>query len=288
MKNDVLTHGNCTIIIGDSRKMRHIEDESIDLIITSPPYPMIEMWDELFSSFDHRIGNLLLDDSPEAGKKAFDLMHRQLSMTLSECARVMKEGGICCINIGDSLRSINGKFQLFANHARLIDTMESLGLTNLPYILWKKPTNRPNAFLGSGFLPPNAYVTLDCEYILISRKGAPRQFRPKDPARYESRFSKKERDKWFSQIWADIPGASQSDKKSGLRTGAFPMEIPERLIRMFSIKGDIVLDPFMGTGTSLIAAIGLCRRFIGYEINQNVISQEALRLAKIHGRILRQ
>ncbi|MEM2839013.1 MAG: site-specific DNA-methyltransferase [Thermoplasmata archaeon] len=268
--------------------MKHIEDESIDLIITSPPYPMIEMWDELFSSFDPAIRNLLLDDSPEAGKKAFDLMHKQLSTTLSECARVMKDGSICCINIGDSLRSINGRFQLFANHARLLDTLESLGLTNLPYILWKKPTNRPNAFLGSGFLPPNAYVTLDCEYILISRKGAPRKFRPKDPARYESRFSKEERDKWFSQIWADIPGASQNDKKSGLRTGAFPTEIPERLIKMFSVKGDLVLDPFMGTGTSLIAANRLYRRFIGYEINEGVISQRALRLAKNRGRILRQ
>jgi len=280
--------GDYAIVIGDARKMKYIEDESIDLIITSPPYPMIEMWDELFSSFDPEIGSLLLSDSPEAGKKAFNLMHDQLSMTLGECARVMKEGSICCVNIGDSLRSINGRFQLFANHARLLDTLESLGLTNLPYILWKKPTNRPNAFLGSGFLPSNAYVTLDCEYILISRKGPPRQFKPKDPVRYKSRFSKKERDRWFSQIWADVPGVSQNDKNSGLRTGAFPLEIPERLIRMFSIKGDFVLDPFMGTGTSLIAASKLGRRFIGYEINEDVISQEAIRLATNRGKILRQ
>lgn len=279
---------NCTVIIGDSRSMRLLENESVDLIVTSPPYPMIEMWDELFSSLDPKIGELLHRGSSESGKRAFDRMHDQLSKTLSECKRVMKDGSILCINIGDALRSIGGKFRLFANHARLLETLESIGLTNLPYILWKKPTNRPNAFLGSGFLPPNAYVTLDCEYILIARKGAPRRFRPKDPVRYRSRFSKNERDKWFSQIWSDVPGASQNHLDSGIRTGAFPMEIPERLIRMFSIEGDTVLDPFMGTGTSLIAADKLGRRFIGYEINERVISSEALGLAKDKGRILHQ
>jgi len=278
----------CTIVIGDSRRMDHLDDESVDLIVTSPPYPMIEMWDDLFSTLNPRIGVLLSSGSSDAAREAFALMHRELSKTIRECARVMKEGAICCVNIGDSLRSIDGKFQLFANHARLLETFESLGLTNLPYILWKKPTNRPNAFLGSGFLPPNAYVTLDCEYILIARKGAPRRFRPKDPVRYRSRFSKEERDKWFSQIWSDIPGTAQEDRNSGKRTGAYPIEIPERLIRMFSVEQDLVLDPFMGTGTTLIAANKLYRRFVGYEINEKIISREALRLVERHGKIIRQ
>lgn len=275
----------CTIVIGDSRSMKFLEDESVDLIVTSPPYPMIEMWDDLFSKLDPRIGDLMHLGSSSAVRKAYDLMHVQLMKSIKECARVMKMGSICCINIGDALRSIGGKFQLFANHARLIENLESIGLTSLPYILWKKPTNRPNAFLGSGFLPPNAYVTVDCEYILISRKGNPRRFGPHDPVRYRSRFSKEERDKWFSQIWSDVPGATQSHKSSDVRTGAFPREIPERLIRMFSIEGDTVLDPFLGTGTTLIAAYDLRRNFIGYEINESVISPKVLRLVRDRGRI---
>lgn len=276
----------CTIVIGDSRSMKFLENESVDLIVTSPPYPMIEMWDELFSKLDPRIGDLMRLGSLPAIRKAYDLMHAQLMKSIKECARVMKIGSICCINIGDALRSISGKFQLFANHARLIENLESIGLTSLPYILWKKPTNKPNAFLGSGFLPTNAYVTIDCEYILISRKGNPRRFRPHDPARYRSRFSRKERDKWFSQIWSDVPGATQSPKSSNVRTGAFPREIPERLIRMFSIEGDTVLDPFLGTGTTLMAAYDLGRNFIGYEINELAILPKVLRLARDRGRIL--
>jgi len=274
------------IIIGDSRKMKLLDDDSIELIVTSPPYPMIEMWDEIFSSFDPRIGIALKDKSLQSEQKAFDLMHEQLNKTLGECKRVLKDGGLFCINIGDAVRSINGKFQLFSNHARILESFNNLGLTNLPYILWKKPTNKPNAFLGSGFLPTNAYVTVDCEYILIARKGKPRRFAAKDPLRYKSRFSKAERDKWFSQIWSDIPGASQSEKNSIRRTAAFPIELPTRLIRMFSIEGDIVLDPFMGTGTTLLAASKLNRRFIGYEIDRSVISKEAINLAERQRRVI--
>jgi site-specific DNA-methyltransferase (cytosine-N4-specific) len=88
--------------------------------------------------------------------------------------------------VGDATRSLNGKFRIFPNHARIIEHMEKIGFTTLPYILWKKPTTKPQykgkgAFLGSGFLPPNAYVTLDCEYILLFRKGNLRRFVPKDP-----------------------------------------------------------------------------------------------------------
>ncbi len=95
------------------------------------------------------------------------------------------DGGIACINIGDATRTVNGKFQLFPNHSRITEICEKIGFTTLPYILWKKPTTKPKykgkgAFLGSGFLPPNAYVTLDCEFILLFRKGNLRKFQPKD------------------------------------------------------------------------------------------------------------
>jgi len=268
------------IIIGDSGHMKELPDESVHLVVTSPPYPMIEMWDALFDSADPRIGRNLSSDRVSDIRKAYFLMHAQLEKSFRECARVLISGGICCVNIGDAVRSIGGSFQLFPNHATIIATLENLGLIMLPYLLWKKPTNKPNAFLGSGFLPTNAYVTLDCEYILIARKGGPRKFRPKDSDRYLSSYSKRERDKWFSQIWQEIPGALQSRNGINGRTAAFPIEVPRRLIKMFSIIGDNVLDPFMGTGTTLLAALETERNFIGYEIDRSMISEKALKAAE--------
>jgi DNA modification methylase len=211
------------------------------------------MWDSMFS--DQNI-------------YYYDEMHEYLMHTWLECYRVLIDGGIMCINVGDATRSTDDKFELWPNHATILTKCKWVGFTPLPYILWKKISNKPNAFLGSGFLPPNAYVSQDCEYILIFRKGGLRQFAPKDPERYNSKFSKKERDKWFSQIWDDIPGAKQ--EVSGKRVGAFPYEIPYRLIRMFSVVGDTVLDPFMGTGTTLRAAVNWRRKSIGYEIDKEL------------------
>jgi site-specific DNA-methyltransferase (cytosine-N4-specific) len=126
------------------------------------------------------------------------------------------------------------------------------------------------AFLGSGFLPPNAYVTLDCEFILLFRKGALRKFQPKDALRYESAFTKKQRDEWFSQIW-DLKGTRQTVSELERRTAAYPEEIATRLIRMFSIKGETVLDPFLGSGTTVKVAIENERNSIGYENDKNLL-----------------
>ena len=151
----------------------------------------------------------------EAVRQIYDAMHDYLAKVWAETYRVLIDGGIACINIGDATRSINGKFQLFPNHARITEVCEKIGFTTLPYILWKKPTTKPHykgkgAFLGSGFLPPNAYVTLDCEFILLFRKGKLRKFQPKDAARYDSAFTKTQRDEWFSQIWA-LKGTRQTE-----------------------------------------------------------------------------
>lgn len=243
------------VIIGDSRRMYEVKDCTVHLIVTSPPYPMIEIWDGLFAIM---------------GCKTFEDMHNYLAEAWKECYRVLVEGGIACINIGDALRKVDGVFRLFANHSKVIEKCEEIGFTTLPYILWKKPTNKPNSFLGSGFLPTNAYVTLDCEYILIFRKGGPRRFKIKDPYRYASYYLKEDRDVWFSQIW-DIRGVKQEDSKVERRVAAYPEEIVYRLIRMFSIIGDTVLDPFLGTGTTAKVAMGLYRNSIGYEKDETLL-----------------
>ena len=260
--NEVLRHDNLKmpktehkIILGDSRRMSEIEDGKVHLVVTSPPYPMIEIWDDLFESL---------------GCKTFDSMHKYLAEVWKECYRVLVDGGIACINIGDATRKVDGVFRLFPNHSRVIEECEKLGFVTLPYILWKKPTTKPNAFLGSGFLPPNAYVTLDCEYILVFRKGEPRKFKAKDPYRYASYYTKEERDVWFSQIW-DIKGVRQENSKVERRVAAYPEEVVYRLIRMFSIIGDTVLDPFLGTGTTTKVAMQLYRNSIGYEIDEKLL-----------------
>jgi modification methylase len=230
--------------------MSGIAPGSVALVVTSPPYPMIRQWDELFASW---------------GATGFEAMHRQLDRVWAGCRRALVPGGILAINVGDALRTVSGEFRLWPNHARVVSAAGKLGFRSLPYILWKKPTNKPNAFLGSGFLPPNAYVTLDCEFILLFRKGPLRRLAPGSTARLASRYEKAERDLWFSQIWEGIRGIPQS--KDGGRSGAFPPEIPRRLIRMFSIAGDTVLDPFAGTGTTLWEASRLGRDAIGIELD---------------------
>lgn len=113
-------------------------------------------------------------------------------------------------------------------------------------------------------------MTLDCEYILIFRKGSLRKFPPHDKLRYESQFTKKQRDSWFTQIWT-VTGTRQTTNEVERRTAAFPDEIASRLIQMFSIKGDTVLDPFLGSGTTIQTAMQNERNSIGYEIDETLI-----------------
>lgn len=259
--------------------MPELPDSSIHLIVTSPPYPMIKMWDTHFAAVNPQIATLQqkleADGNEETVTKIYDAMHATLAETWREAHRVLIEGGIACLNIGDATRTVNGSFRLFPNHSRIIEHCEKTGFTTLPYILWKKPTTKPKykgkgAFLGSGFLPPNAYVTLDCEFILIFRKGKLRQFPPKDQTRYESAFTKKQRDEWFTQIW-DITGTRQTISQHERRTAAYPDEIANRLIRMFSVKGDTVLDPFLGSGTTVKLAMQNNRNSVGYETDETLL-----------------
>jgi len=226
----------------DSSDMSELEDESIHLIVTSPMYPMIKKWDDMFGIVD------------------FNKQHNILLKVWKECYRVLIDGGIFCVNIGDATRSIDKDFQCFPNYAKIIILLTELGLTPLIPIFWKKISNRPNAFLGSGFIPPNGYISQDHEYIAILRKGKLRKFPPKDKNRYDSSFSKEERDLWFQQVW-NIQG-----KRGARESSSFPEEIPYRLIKMFSVIGDKVLDPLCGTGTVMYVADELDRVGIGYDI----------------------
>ena len=252
---------------GDARDLSWIPDGSVQMICTSPPYPLIQMWDAQFAELDPDIGELL--EADEAWQ-AWERMHQQLDRVYAECFRVLQPGCLAVVNMGDATRTVAGDFQLFPNHARVLQGMRAAGFTPLPDILWRKPTNSPNKFMGSGMLPAGAYVTYEHEYILVFRKGSKRSF--STPAeklnRRESAFFWEERNRWFSDVWQDVSGAGQElvAAEARSRSAAFPVRIPWRLIQMFTVYGDTVLDPFAGTGTTLAAAAASARNSIGVEL----------------------
>ena len=282
-----------------SRSMGELADGSIQLIVTSPPYPMIAMWDPQFSLQDPAIGEALEEGR---GNDAFERMHFLLNQVWKECYRVLCPGGFLCINIGDATRTIAGEFQLYSNHSRITEACRALGFTVLPLILWRKTTNAPNKFMGSGMFPAGAYVTLEHEYILIFRKGGKREFRtPQEKTRrWESAFFWEERNRWFVDLW-DLSGVRQglgspngelqaaettggerlieevsqsaSSQSPRSRSGAFPLELAYRLILMYSLRDDWVLDPFLGTGTTLVAAAITGRNGVGYEVEEGLVKE---------------
>jgi DNA modification methylase len=198
-------------------------------------------------------------------------MHRLLDQVWTELFRVLRPGGLACINIGDATRTLQGEFQLWPNHARVLTALTRLGFLMLPDILWRKPTNAPDKFMGSGMLPAGAYVTYEHEYILIARKGSRRVFASaaEKEQRRESAYFWEERNLWFSDLWSDLKGVAQEleAEEARRRSGAFPFELAHRLICMFSLRGDAVLDPFLGTGTTLLAAAAAGRNAVGVELN---------------------
>jgi DNA modification methylase len=246
-----------------------LPDESIDLVVTSPPYPMIQMWDEPFCAQDGRIEPLL---SAGDGAHAFEMMHQVLDRVWATCHRTLRPGGFACINIGDATRTVAGSFRLYTNHARVIAAMERLGFQSLPAVIWRKQTNAPNKFMGSGMLPGGAYVTLEHEYVLIFRKGDKRVFAGADQERRRhSAYFWEERNQWFSDIW-DLKGVKQSlaERQTRQRSAAFPFELAYRLINMYSLQEDVVLDPFLGTGTTMLAAMAAGRSSVGVEIDERL------------------
>lgn len=266
-----MTSTNHKIYFAASQNMSSIADGSIDLVVTSPPYPMIEMWDDIMGKQNPAITDALQKEPAWA----FELMHQELDKVWKECYRLLKDGGFMCINIGDATRTINKEFQLYNNHSRIVDSCHKLGMVNLPNVIWRKQTNAPNKFMGSGMLPCGAYVTLEHEWILVFRKGSKRDYKKeKDKIiRRESSFFWEERNKWFSDLW-DIKGTKQkiNNSQTRERNASFPLEVPYRLINMYSQQGDTVLDPFYGLGTTTIAAMLTGRNSIGVEIDKELKS----------------
>ena len=273
------------IIFGDSRNMSQIKSESVDLMITSPPYPMIKMWDEMFGEQNPEITKSLKEDN---GEQAFELMHQELDKVWDETFRVLKNGGIACINIGDATRTLKNVFQIYTSHARILNHCLKFGFHALPEILWVKETNKPDKFMGSGMLPVGAYVTLEHEHILVLRKDGKRPFKKEEEKelRRRSAFFWEERNIWFSDKWKDVKGINQGLKNKNLRerSGAYPLELAYRLINMFSIQGDVVLDPYLGTGTTTMGAIVSGRSSIGFEIDSNfkeIIEERITEISKV-------
>lgn len=260
------------ILLQDARELEQVPDDSVDLVVTSPPYPMIEMWDDMFFGQDPKIQQAFEQGD---GQGTFELMHQILDAVWKECARVLKPGRFLCINIGDATRKIQDDFCLYSNHSRILTYLLNAGFVALPDILWRKQTNAPNKFMGSGMLPAGAYVTLEHEYILILRKGSKRLFKTaaEKKNRQESAIFWEERNHWYSDVWMDLKGAGQglSDEFSRLRSAAFPFDLVYRLVNMYSVKGDVVLDPFLGTGTTALASMASKRNSIGVEVDAGML-----------------
>jgi len=260
-----------TVFFEDIRNSTSYEISTVDLVVTSPPYPMIEMWDNLFSSVIPDYKEKL---TKENGFAAFDACHDWLDEIWTVIDELTSDDVIFCINIGDATRKTDNSFSLYPNHARIIQWFTNNGYEPLPTIKWRKPSNKSASYMGSGMIPPNAYVSLDTEYILLFRKNTgTRTFPSKDPNRYESAYFWEERNKWFSDLW-EITGENQYSETENTRdrTAAYPFEIPKRLVTMFSVYQDTVLDPFLGTGTTLQATSALCRNGVGFEIDPSLQS----------------
>ena len=260
-----------------SADMNEIRTGEADLVVTSPPYPMIAMWDGVFSEWSDETAAAL---SMNNGYAAYEIMHRCLDTVWDECCRVLKPGGFACINIGDATRKTGEDFRLYPNHSRIQQKMLSLGFDSLPAVLWRKQTNAPNKFMGSGMLPSGAYVTLEHEYILIFRKGRKADYGEEDRRRRRrSAFFWEERNLWFSDQW-ELKGKMQAFRNNdhpgslpeGLRqrSAAFPLELAHRLVNMYSMQEDLVVDPFLGTGTTLNACLFNGRRCIAYETEEGL------------------
>lgn len=235
--------------------MKEVPDESVDLIVTSPPY-----WNIKDYGISGQIGY---------GQTLHEYL-KDLYHTWSECLRVLRKGARLCINIGDQFaRSIiYGRYKVIPIHAEFIAQCEKLGFDFMGSIIWQKKTTMNTtggaSVMGSFPYPPNGIVEIDYEFIHILKKPGQRKIVSKN-IKEASKLTNEEWKEYFSGHWY-FGGAKQINHEA-----MFPDELPRRLIKMFTFIGDTVLDPFLGSGTTVKAAFELKRNAIGYEINKEFL-----------------
>lgn len=244
--------------LGDARALDWIPDESVHLVLTSPPYFNLKKYN------DHPSQMGDIDD--------YERFHDELDKVWAHCQRVLVPGGRVVCVVGDvcvARRRNNGRHLVWPLHADIAVRTRALGFDYLTPILWHKIANAQfeaegngGGFLGKPY-EPNAIVKNDVEYILMLRKhGGYRQ--PTDEQRATSRLTKEEQSEWFRPIWTGLTGAS-----TRTHPAPYPVELAYRLVRMFSFTGDTVLDPFLGTGSTTIAAMRANRNSIGNELDSS-------------------
>jgi site-specific DNA-methyltransferase (adenine-specific) len=253
-----------TLYLGDARRFPYIPDETIHLVITSPPYWNLKRYNEHPDQIGH------LDD--------YEVFLSELDKVWRECFRVLVPGGRLVCVVGDVCQSRRkfGKHSVVPLHADICVLCRKIGFDNLNPIIWHKISNASfevengTKFLGKPY-EPNAIIKSDLEFILMQRKpGGYRQ--PTEEMRRLSKMTKEEYDVWFRQIWT-LCGAS-----TRTHPAPFPVELAYRLVRMFSFAGDTVLDPFCGSGTTMIGAMRCGRNSIGIEIDPSYVRLAAHRL----------
>jgi DNA modification methylase len=253
-----------TLRCGDARELSWIPDESVHLVVTSPPYWTLKE----YPAHKNQLG--LISD--------YEKFHDELDKVWRHCLRVLVPGGRLVCVVGDVClsRKRNGRHQVMPLHADIIVRCRRIGFDNLTPIIWYKISNAAyeiengSHFLGKPY-EPNAIIKNDIEFILMLRKpGGYRQ--PTEEQRDASRLTKEEHHDWFQQIWT-IPGESTRQHPA-----PYPPELAYRLVRMFSFTDDVVLDPFMGIGTTLLASLRSGRNSIGVEIDESYFRKAKGRL----------
>jgi len=243
------------IIIGDSRKMESVKDNSVHLVVTSPPYWQLK---------DYGNGSQIgFDDSYE------DYINN-LNLVWKESYRVLDNGCRLCVNIGDQFaRSVYyGRYKVIPIRTEIIKFCETIGFDYMGAIIWQKVTTTNTTggatIMGSYPYPRNGILKIDYEFILILKKdGKPKKVDKE--RKQQSKLTKDEWNEYFAGHW-NFPGEKQ-DKHLAM----FPLELPNRLIKMFTFVGDTVLDPFLGSGTTSLSAKNLDRHSIGFEINDEFL-----------------
>ncbi|HEY4840225.1 MAG TPA: site-specific DNA-methyltransferase [Candidatus Acidoferrales bacterium] len=254
--------------LGDARKMFGLKDESVHLILTSPPYWTLKEYRESEGQLGH------VED--------YDEFLEELDKVWKQCYRALVPGGRLICVVGDvclSRRENGGRHTVVPLHSSIQERCRKLGFDNLAPIIWHKISNAAyEVDGGSGFLgkpyEPNSVIKNDIEFILMERK--PGGYRAPDiPTKLLSVISAENYKKWFQQIWSGVTGASTKQHPA-----PYPIELAERLVRMFSFAGDTVLDPFMGTGTTTVASAKWGRNSVGYEIDPHYYKLAEKRIAE--------